>query len=288
MGKVGCLSYWIDGGNGRRFLDASKKILKIKHWKDWYRINTQQFIDIGGRSLLNCFNGSPSQLIMSVYPEYPWKLLDFGQVPQRYWTLHENRLAFLESMKSSLNINQPEDWYNVSQRNIMDFGGASLLDYFGGSPSRLIMTVYPNFEWNELRFKHTSRSYWSNQDNVERFMKKLEEKLQIKRWEDWYNVTSKDIIDLGGTALIARFNGSPSQLVMKSLPQHSWEIYRFGRVKITSWTPSMARSLLNSVISQQNIFESVDWRTLSRTHIMQHKGGSSLLSKVGSLPDILR
>jgi hypothetical protein len=86
---------------------SNKFKLKIIDLKDFERI--------GAVNLLNKhYNGSPSLLISSVFPEYqllPWK---FSVVPHNFWSNTENQKTFMNWAAKQLNIKEPSDWYNIT------------------------------------------------------------------------------------------------------------------------------------------------------------------------------
>lgn len=56
----------------------------------------------------------------------------------------------------------------------------------------------------------------------------LQNKMGFKKYEDWYNITRKDIISNGGLYLLdSQFNGSPAQLVMGLMKEHKWRYIYF-------------------------------------------------------------
>jgi hypothetical protein len=65
--------------------------------------------------LLNSYyNGSPSLLITTIFPEYgllPWK---FTCGPRKYWDNLENQRKYMDWAAQQLGIKKPSDWYSVS------------------------------------------------------------------------------------------------------------------------------------------------------------------------------
>jgi hypothetical protein len=51
----------------------------------------------------------------------------------------------MDELGKKLNIVNPEDWYNVSWRMIQSHGGGGLIPYCGGSPLKLLTSVYPEY-----------------------------------------------------------------------------------------------------------------------------------------------
>jgi hypothetical protein len=74
----------------------------------------QQIIDIGGSGLLSRYNGSPSLLLSSVYPDYDWLPWKFSICPRNYWNDLTNQRKFMEWATKELNIEKMGDWYRTS------------------------------------------------------------------------------------------------------------------------------------------------------------------------------
>jgi hypothetical protein len=74
------------------------------------------------------------------------------------------------------------------------------------------------------------QNFWSNKDNRKRFLEWLGKRLGFNQQEDWYKITSEDIITNGGKTLLINFNGSPSKVVQAVFPDYQWMPFRFGTV----------------------------------------------------------
>lgn len=275
-------NYWKSKQNIMAFMEEAKRRLSIGRWEDWYNVGHKQFVELGGRTLLNQFNGSPSSLIMSTYPEYDWNKLEFKHAPLNYWSNKDNIVTFMEEAKLKLNIHRWEDWYNVGYNELIEVGANSILYHFNGSASALIMYAYPQYEWNEHNFSNIPRNYWKNEDNVQRFMRKVEKELEMTSYEDWYEVSRPQFEELGGRYLLERY-GSLSAVVMNLLTDHKWNVYRFKRVT-TGWT---ARAFLDELIRKQQQSNPLDlWATMHR--MKKLPGGAELIRRYGSAAHVLR
>ena len=58
---------------------------------------------------------------------------------------------------------------------------------------KLITIAFPNYNWLPWKFKHTSKGYWNDENNIKEYMNWLSDKLNIKTMEDWYNVSCEVI-----------------------------------------------------------------------------------------------
>jgi hypothetical protein len=76
------------------------------------------------------------------------------------------------------------------------------------------------------RFKQVPRNYWKNRSNQLAELKELEQKLKIKEPSDWYQVSSKNIVDNGGISLLKQFGESISKMLASLYPDVTWDVRR--------------------------------------------------------------
>lgn len=64
-----------------------------------------------------------------------------------------------------------EDWYKISQEDIIEHGGRTLVStYYSGSPASLVSCVYPEFDWKVWRFSRVPDGFWDDFQNQIQFM----------------------------------------------------------------------------------------------------------------------
>ena len=62
----------------------------------------------------------------------------------------ENQRNFLDEFGKQLGFKQMNDWYNITSKKIIENGGSGLLNKYGNSPSKLIMSIYEIINGNNL------------------------------------------------------------------------------------------------------------------------------------------
>jgi hypothetical protein len=96
------------------------------------------------------------------------------------------------------------DWYKVSKRvtfsplddthhkDLYKSGAASILNNkHHSSPSSLLSTVYPDYDWLPWKFYTCPRHYWEDIKNQRKFMDWVGKQLSVQDMSDWYNVSFK-------------------------------------------------------------------------------------------------
>jgi hypothetical protein len=70
-------SFWESKKNQVDFLDWVSQQLNYQSMEDWYGISIKTIRQMGGGGLLQKYGNSPSKMIQSVYPNYPWNIPDY-------------------------------------------------------------------------------------------------------------------------------------------------------------------------------------------------------------------
>jgi hypothetical protein len=87
-----------------------------------------------------------------------------------------------------------EDWYKVKQADFNENGLSGLIvGRYGGSPSRLLLSVYSDYPWNMILFKTKPQGFWKNPDNATLGLEHIK---YTKKWSslnDFYNLSREDI-----------------------------------------------------------------------------------------------
>jgi aromatic ring-cleaving dioxygenase len=135
---------WKDKQNHKAYAIWLGEKLNYKNMEDWYKI-TQKDIssNYGGGLLVTYYNGSPSQFLQSVFPDYPWELSKFkknysqGQIE---W-LNYLSLEKYPDIRHILNHDDGEysipnslyhaDGYSEATNTVFEYHG----DMFHGNPA---------------------------------------------------------------------------------------------------------------------------------------------------------
>src|SRR5690348_15534624 len=101
------------------------------------------------------------------------------------WNSFNFQRDFIDDLGKKLGFTQLDDWYSVTQDQIIENGGGGLLDHFKGSPFRLIQSVYPEHRWEVDKMRKKPPGYWNIQENQKGFMDNLRRKLGFTSMDDW-------------------------------------------------------------------------------------------------------
>eukprot|EP01114_Cavostelium_apophysatum_P014087 TRINITY_DN3560_c0_g1_i1.p1 TRINITY_DN3560_c0_g1~~TRINITY_DN3560_c0_g1_i1.p1 ORF type:complete len:697 (-),score=96.12 TRINITY_DN3560_c0_g1_i1:32-2122(-) len=254
--------YWSVPSNQRAFLDQLGVTLQLSDKSFWYDVSESVIAKHGGSRLLKEYGGSPMKLITSVYPDEHWDLSKFrtraGAKPANYWKDKDIQRKFFDDLFVKLKLKSMEDWYAVTQEQIQERGGGSLLSHFQRSPGRAITSVYPDYKWNPAKFRTLNtrpRNFWSDLSNQRNFFDSLQEQLSISHWRQWFNITAEDVRKNGGAGVLDQHRNSLIDALSSIYPEHDWST-----APSSSWKSGPSQSkhqeLLFSAI--QEIFQGND------------------------------
>ena len=214
-------NYWDSLDNQRRFIVELARTLSYPEGDltSFYKLNKQMVVDHGGAGLLAKYNQSISNLLVALYPDFPWDPLKFQKAPNSYWSSVENQRRFLTNLEEKLVIKSKEAWYKVSTRTLLENGGNGLLQQYNGSVQQMLSALYPDEAWDSRRFTKTFKNYWASMENQREYMDDLGRKLGFKAgdMEAYYSLTRKDLLENGGGGILKQYKGSLPNIVMKAL-----------------------------------------------------------------------
>lgn len=160
----------------------------------------------------------------TVYPDHHWNTRTFAPIEKIYWTVEKQRLFFDEHLKEKLEITTLNDWYQHTVKEALDHGGRGILYYYNNSLQRALETIYPEYQWNTPNFERVPDGYWDTIENQRLFFNSdLKDKLQIAAFQDFYQHSTKEIHDHGGTRILfGYYDGSLQRALETIYPEYQW------------------------------------------------------------------
>jgi hypothetical protein len=214
---------WTQHKNRRKLFDWISEQLNIQKQEDWYSVTRQQIVQLGGESALRRHFKSLHACLSAVYPEFEWCLESFKTTPHSHWQHSNNQRQVFDSIAESLGISTQIDWYNITTDEIRKRRTAQsiLVKYYGGSLYSCLSAVYPEFEWDPLKFAYVPLHSWSQLSNHRKLLDQIGEHLQITKQEDWYQVSRKQVHALGGHFVQSHY-GTLIDALQSVYPEYEW------------------------------------------------------------------
>jgi hypothetical protein len=204
----------------KRVFDDLAKKLNIKTLEDWYQFSGSQIKELGAQRVMSVYNNSLPrgtcdhvqlfefdflQALATIYPDHNWMPWKFPTTPFGYWKDVDKQRTFMDSVAKELDIKSYEDWYKVSFTSIRA-STKVLLHHYNDSMYQALTSIYPEYKWLPWRFRACPRGYWNDINNQRMFMDHVATVLNIQKPEDWYSVTSLDLVKQGGSTLVIRYD----------------------------------------------------------------------------------
>jgi len=146
---------WENKENHKVYADWLGEELNYENIEDWYKTTQNDIHSNCGRGLLaGYYNNSPSQFLKSVFPEESWLPWKFTKVSNSTWKDKQIHKDYAIWLGEELNYKNMEDWYKITAKDIYSNYGCGLLhNYYNGSPSQFLKSVFPDYPWKLSKFK---------------------------------------------------------------------------------------------------------------------------------------
>ena len=220
---------WADPEVVRKYLDWIFEQEGLSDYTDWYSIKRKDLEKYPGSTIFNNkFGGSHRIAIKEFYPEYDWKDWLFIHSPPGFWDNDDNCKEYLEWLRSELNFFDYDDWYRLTQSAIIRHHGHGLHRRFSGSPFRIMLYFYPEYDWKPWLFSRVGNDFWASRENRISYMDWLGEKLDFTEIQNWYSISMKDFSQNNGSGFISHcYGSSPSKAVIDIYQNFDWEPWKF-------------------------------------------------------------
>jgi hypothetical protein len=157
----------------------------------------------------------------------------------------------LDKVAIQLGLKNMDDWYKVKLVDVRRLGGNSLTLRYGGSLIYTLQSVYPDFEWDVLKFERVPRRYWNSETNVRNFLHNFSSERKIQNNKDWSLIRMSDFASSRGGYQVVRQNGGLNKLLKKFIPGYIPLNNCKGLSKLK--TQSYLYKMLNTIFPNQNM-----------------------------------
>jgi hypothetical protein len=288
--------FWDNDTNLKEILERIAEEINIRGGDDWYEISSRCISATIGRKLSRNYGNSPQRILNFLYPDTLWLPWKFQKVPRGYWNRKSNRKFFYEWIEDRLGIQRGEEWYEVKNQDIVELGGAGLLQYYGGSHVDALKDIHWNSHsssWQPWRFDSIPRSNWNIPQNRRNFFDSMAEELGLNSQEDWYYVNRGDIIKGGGAYLISSSYDNVAINALKDIYSDSdWNLWRFDSLlgrNVLKLERNSTSKYLEWVEDMYNISRVDQWNGITMDRLTDCRYGKILSRDMGhSIIDLLR
>ena len=254
--------FWEKKENIQNFISKLGGSFNLTTLEDWKSLTIKQINLIGGKALLNKYSlyeiqcmGFPSG---KEHFSTPKKSIGF-------WENEENVQKYLNELKIKLKLNSFDDWNSLTQKDIRENQGSSLLNKY--SLHELKCIGYPNG-----KFKFTnSPEFWKKKKNIDDFINEITNHFNLKSYDDWNLISKNQIEKVFGSQIFQHF----SLHELKCLGYPNGELFFDKKPGYWNKKENVEIFLLN-LKGKLNLNTPSDWNLITSTQI-KYYGGSSLL-----------
>ena len=269
--------FWENTENIHNFIENVRKKLNLKSFEDWNSLTQKEIYDLGGGSLIQKL--SMNEIKSIGFPQGKILFSSNCNKSPGYWDKKENIEQFLDNLKDKLNLKTPEDWNLLTQKQIKSFGGSSLLIKYNMKEIKLMGCPEGIELFDKENKRVKSSGYWNNPENILNFIhNELKTELNLNTIENWNSLTAKQVQSIGGSRLFKYFSlfeikciGCPDGILKYTKPvlrkSHDyWE----KQENIDDFIDKLKQKL--------NVNTSEDWKRISNDQILSY-GGNEFLAK---------
>lgn len=169
----------------------------------------------------------------------------------------------MDKIAKELYIDTLDDWYKFTSKQIRQkapFVGSK----YKGSLLEALQNIYPDHNWDGLRFATVSRGYWQSVDNQRKLMDKIGEELGVKVLDDWYKVSTQEVLSRRASFVTNIYHGSLSNTLKQLYPEHPWNELKFENTRPNTWrNESNRKNALEKVGVELGVKKMEDWYNIS-------------------------
>ena len=209
--------HWENVDNQLNLLESIGKKLNIQHPSDWATIPQNIFDKEGGKPLLREYN-SFYNMLCSLYPNNKISPFLFPNLPKQFLSGNENHKLILNLFKERFWIVENEQWFKIPNEFFKKQKLHSIIKQYS-SLRNLLETIYPEINWIEIEKNHFNSDnpwkneikrlppgFWNDIDNQRKFLDYVAKKMNITKNEDWVNINTDKIKELGGRQLLRKYS----------------------------------------------------------------------------------
>jgi len=221
---------------------------------------------------------------------HPW-LYDGRRVADGHWNSKKNRLDYLRWLESQLNYSKPEDWYNITHSDFVNYKGDSIYRHvYNQDRMRIVSEIYPEVDWKPWLFKRMPLNTWSDPLVVREYLDWIFEQEGFSDYADWYSIKRKDLNKYPGSTIFNnKFGGSHRVAIKEHYPEYDWKDWLFFHSPPGFWNDDdNCREYLKWLANELSFNELDDWYKLNQVLLQRHHGHGLHRRFSGSPEQILR
>ena len=270
--------YWNIKENQKNFLLQLHNELNFETVEELISLTKKEIIKQGGKYLLEHYKGNYIEVLKANFPNRNWPEF-IHPLPQGFWKDIKSQRLYLDWISKTLEHKSMNEWYNVSNKTLIQHGARNLLKQYKSLYEALIK-IYPEHNWNIFKFTPIGgipKRYLEDISKRSEFFSYLEDQLQIKEPIDWYKYSTNDIKKLGGNHFLKMYDGSLANILKFYYPDNNWNFYKLRKKNYWISEENQKQFILDLLRDRNISVLDVDSISKITTSQIREYGGSGLL-----------
>ena len=202
----------------RKIMEKTFKKYQLKSLDDWLQIKRIILYKSGVKKLLlSYYADDMKNLLLSIYPNYPWQFDKMKIKSADYFKSFSNQKKFMDNLFVKFQLKTISDWLSITKTKLSTNGGSNLISIYSNQMDQLLPAIYPNYPWESHRFE------LNNLNNQQHLMEELFIKFKLEKISDWLNISKNQIMKNGGRKLLEIYNLDLLSLLISIYPNYSWQ-----------------------------------------------------------------
>jgi hypothetical protein len=214
------MKYWTDENTQRDALEKlGREKFGVKELDDWYYVtpeNVRQELSFVG----NYYNGSLYETLKHLYPQHNWNRMYFSRGQNKSW-MDAQREVLERYGRERLGVRELDDWYSVPAMDVRN--ELDILKRYGSLYDAL-KHLYPEHEWDPLRFSAAPKGYWQHPETIQHYRSMFtawKNEHNIRTLSQWYKLSPQQV-NLFERASKGIF-GNRIKMLEEWFPEIEWE-----------------------------------------------------------------
>lgn len=279
--------YWSDVNHRRLLLEKVAKEMDVRSPEEWGCVAREDVRRLGGVALLHNHGGDMRAMLEKAFPEVQWAKF----LPDNVWTAdpfcsHRKRREFFDSMAREKGIHSAKGWECVRRVEVLSRGGKRLLERFHDDLRSALEEAYPEEDFFGVKIHRKGRDritkgILDDPSEQRRLMDGIAKELGVSSPADWRSVSSVDVAERGGAALVVR-HGSLFKALSNIYSERQWDLFECRPyVPHGYWeNHKNVTALMKKVKRELNIQSDEEWSRVSYAQLRTVPGAASMLSQV--------
>lgn len=259
--------YWNDKSNQRKHLELIGEELGVNTFEDWYKISPKE-VRVRANFIKYHYNTSLYRALKEIYPEYEW---DVTQFQTRVWTDSNFQRQRLDEIGKELGVSTLDDWYKIPASEVRK-RATFIGNHYSSSVITALTTIYPEHNWDVLKFTSIPRGYWNNEcHRRQRFDEILHELGGVKSpsLNTWYRISRTQAYKKA--KFLHRHKLSLTKALTVLYPEHNWDVFKFTKTPHGTWKDvNNRRTRLQRLALQLKLKNLDGWYKLTATEVRKH------------------